>query len=101
MTTQLPVIPVKVKTPAFIIGVEEEEGQEKSCEPTRAKVLEAATPPPSTLVKATVRFVQVPFTSTGRLENQNARAFPPLGVGCIPSVKSAVKVPLDPGPVTW
>jgi len=84
-----------------MIGVEEEEGQEKSCEPTRAKVLAPPTLPPSKLLKATVTFVQVPFTSTGRLENQNPRAFPPLGVGCIASVKSAVKLPLGPGPATW
>jgi hypothetical protein len=42
--------------------------------------------------------VQVPLTSTGKLENQNASEFPPLGVACIPRVKSAMNAPLDPGP---
>jgi hypothetical protein len=48
-----------------------------------------------------VRFVQLPFTFTGRLENQNAKEFPLLGVGCIKREKSAVKVPAEPGPVIW
>jgi hypothetical protein len=82
-----------------MIGVEEPDGQLKSCEPTRANVPEPATLPPSKLLKAMVRFVKVPFTLTGRLENQNAREFPPLGVGCMKMVKPALKVPAEPGPV--
>jgi len=97
----LAVIPDAVKTPVFMIGVEEPEGQVKSCEPTSANVLEPATPPPSKLLKAMVRFVKAPFTLTGRLENQNASEVPPLGVGCMKIVKLALKVLAEPGPVIW
>jgi len=87
--------------PIFIVGVEEEEDHEKSCWPTRAKLFVPETPPPSKLLKTIVRFVQVPFTFTGKEENQNTRGFPPLGVGFPDSVKLALKVPLGPGPVIW
>jgi hypothetical protein len=95
----LPDVPHKLKLPIFITGVEEEEGHEKSCWPTRAKLFVPTTPPPSKLLKTIVRCVHVPFTSTGKEENQNAREFPALGVGCAARVKLALKVPLVPGPV--
>jgi len=95
------VIPDAVKTPVFIIGVAEPDGQLKSCEPTRANVPEPAALPPSKLLKAMVRFVKAPFTLTGRLENQNASEVPPVGVGCMKIVKLALNVPAEPGPVIW
>jgi hypothetical protein len=99
--TPLAVTPYAVKTPVFMMGVAEPEGQVKSCAPTRPKVPMPAVLPPSKLLKAMVIVVQVPLTSTGKLENQNASEFPPLGVACMPRVKSATNAPLDPGPEIW
>jgi hypothetical protein len=87
--------------PTFIVGVEEEEDHEKSSSPTRTKLSAPSTPPPSELLKTIVRFVQVPFTFTGKGENQNARESPPFGVGCAERVKLALNVAVEPGPVTW
>jgi len=87
--------------PTFIVGVEEEEDYEKSCSPTKTKLSAPSTPPPSKLLKTIVRFVQVPFTFTGKGKNQNARESPPFGVGCAERVKHVLNVAVEPGPVTW
>jgi hypothetical protein len=78
--------------------MEEEEGREKSCGADKSETIRAQDAPLSKPLKTIVRFVQVPFTFTGKKENQNAREFPPLGVGFPGRVKLAGKVPLGGRP---
>src|SRR5580704_12803861 len=56
------------------------------------------TPPPRTLLSnTTVKFVQFPFKSTGKLTKSNTKGPPALGVAG--RVKLALKPPLGPGPL--
>jgi len=89
----------RLKLPEFIVKPDED--QENSCGPPKARMLEPTIPAPSRLLKPTLMFVQLPFTSTGRELNQNKIGEPPLGVGFPERVKLAVKFAPGPDPVSW